>query len=335
MDDTRFDSGTDSFDFGIGGPARPQPAHSRFDPGAATRRTRSGRAALPPVDLSVDLEQRALPIESSAGFREGFRRVSPARSAPVHPGTMSWHELASIDADESARFLATVLGAEVRVRARGHAGEYRTLVAGGLHVAGVVGCDFDDSPGWRTYLRVPNVEYVCDLALEHGGCVEVAPSGILGLDRRAVISDPTGASLVVIAGGDDRRTIGSGTLGWDELRSTDPVESMRFWCAVLGWSACPLASPRGSHAAIFLNGGAAVASMQRASDAEPRSRWMPVATIARSEFNAVLNRVHSIGGTLRTAPLAHAVLGTEALVEDPSGVEIALGCEPSHGIAAA
>lgn len=334
MNDKRFDPTTGAYDFGIGGPAHAQHARPGVDGVAAGRpRPRPGLFSA----IEFETKPDGIPFGSDVTDirRGGFRRVSAARSAPVHPGTVSWHEIQSVDPDESARFLATVLGAEVRTRSRGSAGEYRTVLSGGLHVAGVVGCEYDAMPGWRTYLRVPNVDYICELALDNGGHVHIAPSGILGLDRRATIADPTGASLTVISGGDDRRTIGAGTLGWDELRSTDPIESMRFWCAVLGWSACPLASPRGAHAAIFLNGGSAVASMQRASDAEPRSRWLPVATIARGDLTAVLDRVHSLGGALRTAPLAHAVLGTEALVEDPSGVEIALGSEPSHNLAAA
>jgi len=273
-------------------------------------------------------------------YATGPRRAEPrfagrTCSVPVHPGAISWHELRAYDPAEAAFSLASLLDLEVVCRSRGHLDEYRALTCGGLHVAGVRGCHEALEQGWSTYVRVANVEHACDRAIALGGSVRVAPSGIMGLDRRAEICDPTGATITVIAGGDDRRTVGAGAFGWDELRSTDPTTSGRFWCEIFGWSAMPLVSPRGSHAALFLNGGRAVASMQRTSDAEPRSRWLPVATVRPETVRAAISRAVGSGFRIEQAPVPHAVLSLEAVVVDPNGIEIALGCEPMHGIAAA
>lgn len=286
----------------------------------------------------------ALHIEMKDAHRDphatGHRRADPRHagrtcSVPVHPGAISWHELRAHDPAEAAFSLASLLDLEVVCRSRGHLDEYRALTCGGLHVAGVRGCHEALDQGWSTYVRVANVEHACDRAIALGGAVRIAPSGIMGLDRRAEISDPTGACITVIAGGDDRRTVGAGAFGWDELRTVDPTTSGRFWCEIFGWSAMPLASPRGSHAALFLNGGRAVASMQRTSASEARSRWMPVATVRTDTVRNAISRAVSSGYRIEQAPVPHAVLSLEAVLVDPNGIEIALGCEPMHGVAAA
>lgn len=268
---------------------------------------------------------------SDAPPRVRTSRAAP-RSSAVHPGSMSWHEFASNDPSRSAAFLAEILDADVFMRASGEPSEYATLVSDGLHIAGGVSADRGARASWNTYLRVPNVDVLCELALANGGSVHVAPSGILGLDRRAMIADPTGAELTIIAGGDDRRTIGAGTLGWDELRSTEPLESVRFWCEIFGWTAVPVAGECGSQSMLFLNGGRAVASIAQALAVESKSRWLPVATVRATALDSAIHLALHAGGSIRIAPHAHAVLQTAAVLIDPIGLEITLGCEPNHRI---
>ena len=273
-----------------------------------------------------------------------FRSAHSVRSRRVDPGTMSWHELQSPLPEESAEYLAALLGNDVATADHGGGGCYSTILCDGLHVAGVTHTAHHHahaagSPAWNTFVRVPSVDIICHIALSKGGSVRVEPSGILGLDRRAVIADPTGATLTIIAGGDDRRTVGAGALGWDELRSLDPMESVRFWGAVFKWTAMPLVGPAGaareSQGALFLNGGVPVASVQRANDAEPSSRWLPVATVRRDLFDGTMHKAMRAGARVRVAPQPHALLTRLAIVLDPTGAEIAIGAEPSGVIAAA
>jgi predicted enzyme related to lactoylglutathione lyase len=207
-------------------------------------------------------------------------------------------------------------------------GEYSTVLCDGLHVAGCARNSEGEQPGWQTFVRVPDVDLVCAIAVENGGHVAEAPHGIAGLDRRATIVDPTGAALTIIAGGDDRRTVGCGTLGWDELRSTDPMESVRFWCAVFRWSAEPVLGDHGARGVLFLNGGRPVASLREATPNEPRSRWIPVVTVRNELVRDTVRRAVLAGARLLVAPGPHGLLGASAVVIDPHGVEIAIGGMP-------
>jgi len=289
--------------------------------------------------FEIETKPACGPIDAGSTPGAIFRSAHRARSRAVDPGTMSWHEMQSPLPEESAAYLAALLENDIVTADHGGAGSYSTILCDGLHVAGVTQTEHGRDPSWNTFVRVPSVDLVCHIALARGGSVRVQPSGILGLDRRAVIADPTGAALTIIAGGDDRRTVGAGAIGWDELRSIDPMESVRFWCAVFKWSATPLAgaagSARESQGALFLNGGRPVASVQRACDAEPASRWLPVATVRRDLFDGTVHKAIRAGARVRVAPQPHPLLTRFAMMLDPAGVEIALGAEPSARIAAA
>jgi uncharacterized protein len=264
-----------------------------------------------------------------------FRSAHRARSRQVDPGTMSWHEMQSPLPEESAAYLATLLGNDVVTADHGGGGSYSTILCDGLHVAGSTHTEHGREAGWNTFVRVPSVDLICHIALSKGGSVRVAPHGILGLDRRAVIADPTGAAITIIAGGDDRRTIGAGAMGWDELRSIDPAESARFWCSVFKWTAAPLLASRDTQGLVFLNGGTPVASLHLATRNEPGSRWLPVATVRRDLLDGAVHKAIRAGARIAVPPHSHEILGKLAIFTDPAGVEIAIGAEPSLAVAAA
>ena len=302
--------------------------------GTQTRRTHQDAPLKPPMHsgtFTLDLQPR---IEFAPSSRALLSRNTP-RSIDVALGTISWHEFQSSAPHLSARFLADVLEGEVALRSRGEASEYTTILSNGHYVAGGVRACESCASEWSTYVRVANVDETCELALALGGCVEHEPAGIIGLDRRAVVSDATGATLTVIRGGDDRRTVGSGTLGWDELRTSDPNASARFWCTLLGWNASALPLDRDTHTMLLTSEGRAVASLSQLTRGEDHSRWLPVVTTRREGFNTTLKRAIAAGASMRVAPRAHAVLGNIAVLASPCGLEVALGAEPVAHTAAA
>jgi predicted enzyme related to lactoylglutathione lyase len=288
-----------------------------------------------PRPFEIETKPACGPIDAGSTPGAIFRSAHRARSRAVDPGTMSWHEMQSPLPEESAAYLAALLENDIVTADHGGAGSYSTILCNGLHVAGATQSEHGRDPSWNTFVRVPSVDLVCHIALARGGSVRVQPSGILGLDRRAVIADPTGAALTIISGGDDRRTVGAGAIGWDELRSIDPMESVRFWCAVFKWTASPILTARDTQGMIFLNGGRPVASVQAATRNEPASRWLPIATVRRDLLDAAVHKAIRLGARIVVPPQAHPVLGKLAIFTDPAGVEIALGSEPITNIAAA
>jgi predicted enzyme related to lactoylglutathione lyase len=288
------------------------------------------------LDAAADGARPARLVESKPSVRATAqaRDVAP-RSVAVHPATFSWHQLHAPDPCAAARSIARIIGADFETRDRGLFGMTSTVLCGGLHVAGADQTDDPDRIGWEPFVRVPDVDLVCDLALELGGSIDVAPAGILGLDRRATIADPTGARLTVIAGGDDRRTVGAGAFGWDELRSTDTQASLAFWSSLFGWTVArhPDRSPR--RTLVLLNGGRPVAGISACGPSEPASRWLPVATVSPRAIAAALDHAADRGGIVVGAGLDHPVVGRCALVRLADGVEFLIGCDAAMALRAA
>ena len=139
-----------------------------------------------PRPFDLDFEVKPEPRATAAVFRSAHH----ARSTPVDPGTMSWHELHSPLPEESAAYLAALLGDDVVTADHGGAGSYSTILCDGLHVAGATQTEHGRDPSWNTFVRVPSVDLICHIALSKGGSVRVQPSGILGL-HVAVLTLPS------------------------------------------------------------------------------------------------------------------------------------------------
>lgn len=262
-------------------------------------------------------------------------RDTAPRSTPVHPATFSWHQLHTPDPCRAARAIARILGGDFETRDRGLFGMTSTVRCDGLHVAGADQCDDAGRRGWEAFVRVPDVDLVCEHAIALGGTVETAPAGILGLDRRATIADPTGARLTVIAGGDDRRTVGAGAFGWDELRTTDTHASLAFWTALFGWTVARPTDQASRRTLVLLNGGRPVAGISACGASEPASRWLPVATVASRAIAAAVEQATEQGGGVLGAALDHPIVGRCALVRLADGVEFMIGCDAAQAMRAA
>ena len=89
------------------------------------------------------------------------------------PCGISRHELHSPLPEESAGYLAALLGDDVVCTDHGGAGTYSTILCDGLHVAGATQTQHGRDASWNTFVRVPNVDVLCDLAVASGGSVRV------------------------------------------------------------------------------------------------------------------------------------------------------------------
>lgn len=291
-------------------------------------------ASTRPSTTRTERAARYFEPKPAAPLAPAGHRTAP-RSIDVHPATFSWHQLHTADPCRAARSIARILGGDFETRDRGLFGATSTVRCDGLHVAGTDQCTGATHAGWESFVRVPDVDLVCDLARALGGTVEAAPTGILGLDRRATIADPTGAWLTVIAGGDDRRTVGAGAFGWDELRTTDTHASLAFWTALFGWSVTRTHDHASRRTLVLLNGGRPVAGISACGASEPASRWLPVATVASRAIGAAVEQATQQGGGVLGAALDHPIVGRCALVRLADGVEFLIGCDAEQALRAA
>jgi predicted enzyme related to lactoylglutathione lyase len=166
---------------------------------AVARATAAGaRVAVGPRDVGLG---RVAAIIDPQGAVIGIARSSlgdpdDATTAPGL-GRKVWIELLSNDPAASARFYEAMVGYQARTIAR-RGGEYTLLSGGGVDRAGILANPTGYwSPVWLTSFGVADASKATALAASLGGTVLLAPSADLREGGMAVVSDPSGAILVL------------------------------------------------------------------------------------------------------------------------------------------
>ncbi len=119
------------------------------------------------------------------------------RTTAAAPGRVVWTELLSNDTAAAAAFYRTMVGYDARsIERRG--GSYTLLGHGGVDRAGILRNPTEDwKPVWLTYFGVTDPAAAAALAESLGGKILVPVSPELRGGSMAVVSDPSGAVLVL------------------------------------------------------------------------------------------------------------------------------------------
>ncbi len=153
------------------------------------------------------------------------------------PGTFSWAELATSDADGAKTYYSSLFGWEYDDRPVGDGQVYSMALRDGKTAAALFSSD--QPPHWNCYVTVASVDDAAARAGELGGTVMAEPFDVLDAGRMAVIADPTGAALCLW---EARDNIGAGlvntpgSMTWNDLVTPDPDSATRFYGALFGWT---------------------------------------------------------------------------------------------------
>ena len=116
-------------------------------------------------------------------------------------GAFSWSELTTTDPAAATEFYGQLFGWTVQTMPMG--GEpYRVVKVGETSVAGIMGTPPGAPPmlpSWGCYVTVSNVEEVLARCAQLGGKTLVPAMDVPGVGRMAVLQDPQGAVLSVMA----------------------------------------------------------------------------------------------------------------------------------------
>jgi predicted enzyme related to lactoylglutathione lyase len=156
------------------------------------------KVAAPPRNVNlgrvaaiVDTEGAVLGLARSRIGDPDDKTTAPAASRVV------WTELLSNDPASAARFYQTVVGYEPRTIER-RGGQYTLLTRAGTERAGVLKNPAEQaSPAWLTYFGVADPAAAAGRVGALGGKVLLAPSPQLRDGTMAVVTDPSGALLVL------------------------------------------------------------------------------------------------------------------------------------------
>jgi predicted enzyme related to lactoylglutathione lyase len=163
----------------------------------------------------------------------------PQRSS-YPPGTFSWIDLATTDAEGAKAFYGGLFGWDYDDRPMGDGTNYSMAQIGGASVAAIVEQDTGDAPPhWNSYITVEDVDATAARVGGLGGTLVGGPFDVFDAGRMAVISDPTGAFVELWQAKDN---IGAGVvnahgaLSWNDLSTNDADTARSFYSELLGWT---------------------------------------------------------------------------------------------------
>lgn len=182
-------------------------------------------------------------------------------------------------------------------------------------------------PAWTVLVGAGHLETVVATARELGGSVLQTPLSVPGGARVAVIADPTGAALGLMAAPAPESAMAWGDVGavcWVECLSRDPVVARRFYEQLLGWTS---EAGTGGYV-VFSRDGERVGGLMAMPSSVPEqapSHWLVY--FAVSDVAVSCERAIASGGTV-LAPAHDIDEGRFAILADPSGAVLAVFEEP-------
>ncbi|MGH8993865.1 MAG: VOC family protein [Acidimicrobiia bacterium] len=233
------------------------------------------------------------------------------------PGTPSWVDLATSDAEAAEAFYTALFGWTSEDQGE-EAGHYRMLRKGGRDVAALYPMGPEQGPPrWNTYVTVEDVDAAVDRVDPAGGTVIAAPFDVLDVGRMAVISDPAGA---VVALWESRGHLGAGlvnepgALCWNELITGNRERASAFYAAVLGWSS--RTSQMGPMTYTeFITGERTIAGMMEMAGVMPQ--WNVY--FAVEDADVTITAATGLGASVLQPAMDLPDVGRFATLADPQG----------------
>jgi predicted enzyme related to lactoylglutathione lyase len=229
------------------------------------------------------------------------------------PGTFSWAELATSDADAAKAFYAQLFAWEYDDTPIGDDQVYTMATRDGGTVAALFASD--QPPHWNCYVTVASADDAAAKAAEAGGSVVAEPFDVMEVGRMGVLADPQGALLCVW---EPRTSIGAtlvnqpGAMTWNDLLTADAAASAEFYGTLFGWTTEEI--PESGGYRVIRNGGRANGGMFPWSDGP--SAWIPY--FGHEDVNRVVEEVPGLGGRVLTGPMQMPA-GSIAALMDPQG----------------
>jgi len=242
------------------------------------------------------------------------------------PGTPSWVELSSSDADASAAFYGELMGwSATSPGPVEETGGYRMFQRGDKNVAGLMGHMQEGQPtAWATYISVADADETASRVKAAGGGVIVEPMDVMDIGRMAFFTDPTGAAFGVwqpksFRGADLVNEPGS--LCWNEVLTRDADSDRAFYPQVFGWGAGrPQFEGAPESYTVWEVDGRAVGGMMQMSDEyfppEVPPHWSVCFAVA--DCDGTVAKTRELGATITFEPMDMPI-GRFAGIIDPQG----------------
>ena len=243
--------------------------------------------------------------------------------API--GSFCWVELQTTDLAAGRKFYGSLFGWETSDMPGPQ--PYAMAMHGANQVAGLTvlgegAKKMGAPPSWLSYVAVEDAAGSAKKLISLGGKVLVGPME-MGPGAMVVAQDPTGA---VFALWQSLKSMGTfefgepGSLGWNELTTTDVGRAAAFYSGLFGWTAKQNEMPGMVYTTFMLGQSDVMAGGMMAQPKEMAgapSMWSVYFSVG--DADKTVNAARSLGGKVLVPPTHIPTIGRFAVLTDPQG----------------
>lgn len=237
------------------------------------------------------------------------------------PGTFSWAELVTSDAEAAKAFYTEVFGWDYHDNPMGEGMVYSTALLNGRAV-GALYSSSEQPPHWNSYVTVASVDEATQKAGGLGANVMAEPFDVMEVGRMSVIADPTGAALCLW---EAKQHIGAsvvnepGALTWNDLVTPDPDAAARFYAELFGWTYMDIPDSGGYR--VIRNGERSNGGIPPRHGEAAHPAWLPY--FGHPDAEGLHGRIGELGGRALSEPMSIGP-GRIAILADPQGAAFAV-----------
>ena len=241
-----------------------------------------------------------------------------AEDAPA-TGSFLGSDLLTEDVEKAAAFYSDLFGWDVKkVKDGGFSAHHQ-----GRLIASFSQIDEPGASFWMVGVAVPDVARAVKTAATLGTRVHEPVTTVEGYGRFAVISDPQGATIMLIEPGEKPigRTSGPGSWRWAELWTDDVEGAQAFYSEVIGYTHATVERGGGPYR-TFVSAGENRAGLVEIPDEleSVRPGWVPYVGVA--ELEAAMTDVERLKGRVIFATQEKKTEAKVALILDPVGAAL-------------
>ncbi len=247
------------------------------------------------------------------------------------PGTFSWIDLATTDAEAAKAFYTTLFGWEAEDMPAGPDAVYTMLSKNGKSAAGLYAMSAEQQsmgmpPNWMSYISVADADATAEKAKSLGGQVMAEPFDVMEAGRMAVLQGPTGEMFAVWQPKDH---IGSqvvnepGTLSWNELATNDTAKAGQFYTSLFGWTSQVQEMPMTTYTTFSVGERMNAGMMQMTEEwGDMPPHWMVYFAVEDCDASAA--KAQSLGGEVGVPPTDIPPIGRFSVIKDPQGAHFTI-----------
>lgn len=201
-------------------------------------------------------------------------------------------------------------------------GAYEMIASGGRTIGGYAPAK--EAPRWLAHLSTHDASATSAQVAKLGGKIQQPAFKVGEVGTLAIVTDPHGAAFALWqpAKSDDEPKPADGTFCWNELASSDPEASTKFYAAIGGFTDKPMPmAGMGTYHVLEADGQPRAGIMGKMMPQQPHA-WLPYVQVASADKTS--EKASKLGAAIVVPPTDIPNVGRFAIVADPQGATIGL-----------